>query len=188
MCVPPPPPPWWGRSGVFSPKATVVTRAGGPEGHWPRVAVMAGRRQHHGCSGVAPGTNVHGHFILTTGVYLSCPTSPETPEDGCSGVGCSAPRDPVGNGSAPPNPPPPPPAVFSLPQPHRLLRDHLPEHLQPPRCLLQGDEQGGGTRQHPKIPLPSPPQQSHSHPWVLQLHRCQSPTSSPCCPLFNLII
>lgn len=182
-----PPPQWWGRSGGFSPRATVVTRAGGPEGHWPRVAVTAGRRQHHGCSGMAPGTNVHSHFVLTTGVYLSCPTSPEIPEDGCSGVGCSAPRDPVGNGLAPPNPHHHLPPCF--PSRSRIacyvtifqnisnLRDVFYKEM----------SKVGGQGSTPKH-LSAPPQQSRSHPWVLQLHRCQSPTSSPCCPLFNLII
>uniref|UniRef100_A0A8B9Z632 Bridging integrator 2 n=1 Tax=Buteo japonicus TaxID=224669 RepID=A0A8B9Z632_9AVES len=46
----------------------------------------------------------------------------------------------------------------------------------------------GGQGSTPKRLSLCPPQQSRSHPWVLRLHRCQSPASSPRCFLFNLII
>lgn len=107
-------------------------------GQRPRVAVPAGRWQQHLCRSVLP-----------------LPISAVWP----AGAGCSADdaRQMVpstssaqGKGLAPPEPPTPPSlAAFCPPQPHRLLRDHLPEHLQPPRCLLQGDEQGGGRGRAP---------------------------------------
>jgi len=143
-------PPRRGRSGVLSQKAAAVTqrrsRGTSPTGGCDSPELPAPL--------LALGTSVQAGFVLTPRVYSPFPTSTGTPEDGCSPAGCSAPQTSAGNPLTPP-----PPAVFSLPQPRRLLCDHLPEHLQPPGRLLQGDEQGGGKvapqGTSPLTPLPS---------------------------------